>query len=339
MKKIYWVFVLVIVATLGFSVYQGYNTIRLEKKVKQLEVMGMAGGVQADFRPFSGGLTGGGAGALDKPTSTENKDAAIVILEADGTYGNAFFPYTLDVDGGGVEDVPTVIDAADGGNEDWELCKGIFNGLWVYDDIRITDTKSIKNETDTADDYFSIETTDDVGGTPAQVEAMRVTNAGTSAAPLVEIGDSGATAPTVVTYIQAGADAMADQKYSGIVITGLNAGEAITAFDLVYFDGTENEWMIADADAAGKFPARGIALAAGTNGNPLDVLVKGVVREDTVFEWTANGATLYLDDVAGDAVEVAGIPATSDDCIQVVGWSITNDMAYFDFDGHWMLVE
>ena len=206
------------------------------------------------------------------------------------------------------------------------------------DDIIVADTKSIRSGA-AASDYFSIETTDDVGGTPAQVEAMRVTVGATSAAPLVEIGDSGATSPSVVNYIQAGANAQADTKYSGTVITGLNAGEAIAAFDLVYFDGTENEWMIADADGAGKFPARGIALAAGSNGNPLDVLTQGVIRNDTVFEWTANGATLYLDDVAGDAIEVAGIPATANDCIQVVGWSITNDETYFDFDGHWNLVE
>lgn len=212
------------------------------------------------------------------------------------------------------------------------------DGDTVSGDLIIADTISIKSGA-ASGDYFSIETTDDVGGTPAQVEAMRVTVGGTAAAPLVEVGDSGATSPSVVTYLQAGADAQADTKYSGTVITGLNAGETIAAFDLVYFDGTENEWMIADADASGKFPARGIALAAGTNGNPLDVLVQGTVRNDTVFEWTANGATLYLDDVAGDAIEVAGIPATSNDCIQVVGWSITNDEAYFNFSTEWYLVE
>lgn len=49
--------------------------------------------------------------------------------------------------------------------------------------------------------------------------------------------------------------------YVGLIITGVNAGEAITAGDIVYMDGTSNEWMLADADAAGEFPALGMAAA------------------------------------------------------------------------------
>ena len=83
----------------------------------------------ADFFPMSGGLTGGGVGSLDKVTGTEDKDTAIVILNDDATYGNAVFFYSLDVDGGGAESAPWIIDSGDAGNEDWELCNVYAQGI------------------------------------------------------------------------------------------------------------------------------------------------------------------------------------------------------------------
>jgi len=128
--------ILSLIILVGVPLWHSNKEIsKLEKKISDLEIMALVGGAQADFYPFSGGLTGGGAGALDALTGTDNKDAAFVMLEADGTYGNAFFPYVLDVDGGGTESVPTIIDSGDGGNEDWELAIGVFNGVWSYGDI------------------------------------------------------------------------------------------------------------------------------------------------------------------------------------------------------------
>lgn len=107
---------------------------QLESKVAEIEdlgVMGLAEGVGASFYPATGALTGGGTGALDKITSTADKDAAIVMFNDEATYGNAFMPFTLDVDGGGTESAPWLIDSGDGGNEDWELTDVYANELYT----------------------------------------------------------------------------------------------------------------------------------------------------------------------------------------------------------------
>jgi len=207
------------------------------------------------------------------------------------------------------------------------------------DDVTIADTKSLKSGA-SAGDYFSIETTDDVGDTPIQVEAMRVTVSGDADATLVELGDSSTTGPKVVTYLNATADNMANEGYSGIVITGKNAGEAIDQGNLVYWDATETEWMEADADAAGKWPARGVALSTGSNGNPLDVLVQGIMRHDDWAQVFTVGGPVYLSDNPADNEGVtATAPSTATDCVQLVGWAITVDEVYFNFSGHYLEVE
>lgn len=122
-----------------------------------------------------------------------------------------------------------------------------------------------------------------------------------------------------------------DDTYGGIVLTNHNCGESIAQWDAVYLDDTATEWMIADADAAGKFPARGIAVAACTDGNPGSILVQGVIRNDG-WAWSAMGATLWLGDggTGSTLVEVASIPATTGDCNQVVGWTIDDDHIFFN---------
>jgi len=99
----------------------------------------------ASVYPFTGALTGGGAGALDKKTGTEDKDAAIVMFNAEGTYGNAVFFFTLDVDGGAAESVPFVIDSGDAGDEDWELC-----------DVHVLDLKVWGGNINTGDIDFTV---------------------------------------------------------------------------------------------------------------------------------------------------------------------------------------
>ncbi len=76
------------------------GTADLERRMEEVEdqvMMLQASGVGASFRPYTA-LTGGGAGALDKTdgASLADKDAAIVVLEGDATYGNALAAYVLD---------------------------------------------------------------------------------------------------------------------------------------------------------------------------------------------------------------------------------------------------
>lgn len=115
----------------------------------------------------------------------------------------------------------------------------------------------------------------------------------------------------------------ASGTYRGFIISGVNAGEAIDAGEIVYMDDTSNEWMLADADVVGEYPAIGMAAAAGTDGNAMDVLIQGVARLDS-WSWTAEGVTLYLDDTTpGAMIELAGIPSDADDCVQVLATVLT----------------
>lgn len=140
-------------------------------------------------------------------------------------------------------------------------------------------------------------------------------------------------------FFSVGADVMSDDDWNGDAYEGINCGENIAQWDLVYLSDTDSEWMIADADAAGKWPARGIATAACTNGNAGVILFRGAVRNDG-WAWTAKHVTLYLDDdTAGAIVELAAAPATSGDCIQIVGFALSDDEAFFDFNGVYGLVK
>jgi hypothetical protein len=113
-------------------------TSRMEEKVKILEErvdemeMVVAAGAGAYFRPFSGGLDGTGAGALQKVTGTNDGDVGLVVLEnytggagegplASAAVGNIWFTYVLDDSSAcGSDDWPYVGTAQDGVNECWE---------------------------------------------------------------------------------------------------------------------------------------------------------------------------------------------------------------------------
>lgn len=113
---------------------------------------------------------------------------------------------------------------------------------------------------------------------------------------------------------------------SNSLITGFNAGETISQWQTVYYDGTAAEWMLADADASGKWPSHGIAVAASTNGNAIDVMPQGLARYDT-WDWTP-GAALCLSTTAGGIVACTGTNARN----QVIGFAKTADIAYFNFE-------
>jgi len=119
-------------------------------------------------------------------------------------------------------------------------------------------------------------------------------------------------------------DGMNNNRYNGDPIVGLNAGENITKWDVVYVSSSDGEYHQADADAAGEYPVRGFAVSAGTDGNPLTIIDKGVIRNDD-WDWYASsvGKELYLSDTPGGVTTNAQTDAG--DCGQVVGWVLSDD--------------
>jgi hypothetical protein len=120
----------------------------------------------------------------------------------------------------------------------------------------------------------------------------------------------------------------ADETYSGIPFDGIDAGETVTAWQLVYYDTTATEWLLADANAAGEWPAWGITLESGADGDEVMILSRGVVRYDT-WNWTP-GDKIYLSETAGGLTATA--PSDDGDGIQPLGIAITADIVFFDID-------
>lgn len=163
------------------------------------------------------------------------------------------------------------------------------------------------------------------------------------AAALTDETGSGAnvfgTSPTITTptitspQVSLTAAHGSDDTYTGTTITGLNAGATIAQWEAVYLDGSST-WQLADANGANTYPARGLAVAAYVSTNPATILVHGTVRNDA-WNWTPGG-TIYLSGTPGALTQTA--PSTSGDKVQQVGFALTADIAFFDFNSTFLTV-
>jgi hypothetical protein len=126
-----------------------------------------------------------------------------------------------------------------------------------------------------------------------------------------------------------------DDTYNGTTIAGLNNSGGVTQWEIVYLNAS-SQWVLADANGTGTYPARGIAIATATTGNATTVLIQGTVRNDA-WDWTPGG-TLYLSATPGALTQSA--PSTSGDKVQQVGYALTADIAAFDFaSGEYLTVQ
>lgn len=147
------------------------------------------------------------------------------------------------------------------------------------------------------------------------------------------------TSPTITTpvitspQISLTAAHTSDDTYTGAAITGLNAGATIAQWEAVYLGGSST-WLLADANGSGTYPARGLAVAAYVSTNPATILTYGTVRNDA-WNWTIGGA-IYLSGTAGALTQTA--PSTSGDQVQVIGYALTADIAFFDFNSTYLTV-
>jgi hypothetical protein len=137
-------------------------------------------------------------------------------------------------------------------------------------------------------------------------------------------------------HINATPDAMSDDNYNGIDITGINFGETVAQWSCVFL-ASDGKVDIADADAAGEFPAMGIVVAGGDDTDAATILIQGVVRNEGWSGLTVGGA-VYLGD-AGTGAITQTAPSTSGDCVQLIGRAISDSEIYFNFTGHWLEVE
>ena len=122
-----------------------------------------------------------------------------------------------------------------------------------------------------------------------------------------------------------------DDTASGDIIT-VTFGESVVFGKLCYPDGTDNEWKLAlGTNAAVTVPAMGVALETKANGETGKLLLRGLIRDATFFSTFGLGDILYLSDgTAGSWLNAA--PSTSGDIVQIVGFALAANYAYFNPD-------
>lgn len=126
---------------------------------------------------------------------------------------------------------------------------------------------------------------------------------------------------------------LADQTYQGNVIADITAGATITQWQAVYMTSSSN-WNLADANGASTYPARGLAVHAANSGATLGVLIRGVVR-NTSWSFTAGG-DIYLSTTAGGLTQTP--PSTSGDRVQKIGYALTSQRIYVDFNSYLQVI-
>ena len=138
--------------------------------------------------------------------------------------------------------------------------------------------------------------------------------------------------------IDATADGMDDDNWSGIGISGIASGDdALLQWQIVFYDSSVARWELADATAAsGEYPAWGIATAEKDDGEELIVCIRCVVRNEG---WTGltPGAPIYLGETDGLLTET--VPTTANDCIQIIGFALSDSEILFDFSRPYQLVQ
>jgi len=159
---------------------------------------------------------------------------------------------------------------------------------------------------------------------------LRVTTAGTDTASVVTVGGTQTltaktlSAPIITYAVEPGTDDTAP----GERITGILAGDTIAQWDLVYLDSTSGRWELADSDAVatGGGVLLGLAVASGTDGGALTVLVRGIVRNDG-WTWASAGLKLYSSGTPGGLTVTQ--PSGTDDVQRPIADTLSDDCIWF----------
>jgi hypothetical protein len=119
----------------------------------------------------------------------------------------------------------------------------------------------------------------------------------------------------------------ADHTATGAQTNTFNAGYGNAVMDLVYLGGSST-WLEAGADAAGtSINMLGIALAAVSIGDALNVALPGSFVRDDTFNFTP-GLPLYISNTLGAIT--ATKPTGSGNIVRTVGYAMTADVIYFN---------
>ena len=104
----------------------------------------------------------------------------------------------------------------------------------------------------------------------------------------------------------------------------------------VYLD-SSSTWQLTDADAVTTAGSVVIAIAAeaGTNTNPLRVILPGTFVRNDAWNWTIGG-TIYLSTTPGALTQTA--PNATDDVVRICGRAVTADVIWWNPSENWATV-
>ena len=151
----------------------------------------------------------------------------------------------------------------------------------------------------------------------------------TTAADSVTIASTGGGSGTKldgqnIEYEVSATALSSDGDFEGMVAKVGDAGNTLTAGDVYYWNGTQNDWVAADNSAEGT--SKGIlGIALGTSGTADGVLLSGVYYYGTP-PGSAAGDVLYLS-TSGDMTETA--PTTTGDILRVLGQRLDANRVMF----------
>ena len=144
---------------------------------------------------------------------------------------------------------------------------------------------------------------------------VTITNNGSDTITITSTGGSGTKLDGQNIEYEVSLTALsADGDFEGMVAKVGDAGNTLTAGNVYYWNGTQNDWVAADNTAEGT--SKGIlGIALGTSGTVDGVLLSGVYYYGTP-PGSAAGDVLYLG-TSGDMTETA--PTTTGDFLRVLG--------------------
>ena len=121
-------------------------------------------------------------------------------------------------------------------------------------------------------------------------------------------------------------DSIDDDDHQGIIMT-FTAGSTVTQYSPVYL-GTDDEVHECDADAIATMPAIGVSINTSNvaDGNPIEVMMLGLIRNEDFTDFGTNGAPVYVSTTVGTMSNTA--PSGTDDVVQVIGHSVGEKLLF-----------
>ncbi len=115
-----------------------------------------------------------------------------------------------------------------------------------------------------------------------------------------------------------------NQAYSGLIVS-LTYGASLTPGTPVYY-ASDSTVKAGDADGSSTYPVIGLAMETASSGSHI-VLLKGIYRDDALFNWTVGGL-IYLSTSVGTMTQTA--PSSANNIVQGMGIATHADRMYVD---------